>query len=190
MTLLDKAGTFSGCGQALVLDSIYLPRMDLQSLLMNLPAFHSDLFPHAHYTGRGCSRRGNPTRGPETEGFCFMALYGLKGEAECVMSEFRLQNVRTADCARHLFMRSHGLGNIEQTCTRWYKKIIKMLSKKKIENIILFRILFRLDQYHRIGVISQIIFSKPFHVLNLHKHTSHLHERCWMQKQFEMYKRI
>lgn len=123
MTLLDKAGTFSGCGQALVLDCIYLPRMDLQSLLVNLPAFHSDLFPHAHYTGRGCSRRGIRPRksnpGPRNGRILFYGPGdGLKGEAECVMSEFRLQNVRTADCARHLFMRSHGLGNIEQTCTR------------------------------------------------------------------------
>lgn len=53
MTLFDKAGTFSGCGQAVVWDCIYLLRMDLQSLVMNLPAFLPDLFSHAHYMGEG-----------------------------------------------------------------------------------------------------------------------------------------
>lgn len=39
MTPFDKAGTFLDCGQAVDYDGVYLLRMDLQSLVMNLPAF-------------------------------------------------------------------------------------------------------------------------------------------------------
>lgn len=50
MTTFDKAGTFLDYGQAVDYDGVYLLRMDLQSLVMNLLAFIM-LSSRAHYMG-------------------------------------------------------------------------------------------------------------------------------------------